>query len=67
MDEGKTPTEAAKEVLVTVQKMFEVAIPFETLRSRARHITKKAGEITGNAPTLPILVKFRKIKLGMVE
>jgi hypothetical protein len=53
LEEGKTSTEAAKEVMVAVQKMFEVAIPFETLRSRARYITQKAGEITGSVPTQP--------------
>ena len=50
--EGKTPTEVAKEVFNQIKGLFEVTIPVETLRSRARHIRRKSGEITGTPPTL---------------
>jgi len=50
--EGKTPSSIGKELAALVEKWFETSIPSETLRSRARHIQKKRGEITA-PPTTP--------------
>ena len=43
---GKNPYSIGKELTVMIEKYFEASIPSETIRSRARHIQKKAGEIT---------------------
>ena len=57
--EGKTPTVIGKELAVWVEKLFETIIPPEAIRSRARHINKKRGEITAlpttssNPPQIP--------------
>ena len=51
--EGKTPTVIGKEINVWVEKLFETSIPPETIRSRARFIKKRGGEIT-TPPTTPL-------------
>jgi hypothetical protein len=43
---GKTPYSIGKELTAMVERLFEAGIPSETLRSRARYIKKKSGEIT---------------------
>lgn len=43
---GKTPYSIGKELTAMIEKFFEASIPSETIRSRARHIQKKTGEIT---------------------
>ena len=53
------PYSIGKELASWVEKLFETSIPPETIRSRARHINKKRGEITAppatplNPPQIP--------------
>jgi hypothetical protein len=44
--QGKNPHSIGKELTKMIEKMFEASIPAETIRSRARFIQKKGGEIT---------------------
>ncbi len=60
--QGKTPHSIGKELAVWVEKLFETSIPAETIRSKARDIKKKTGEITTPPQPPQFLAKSRKIK-----
>ncbi|MBU4233282.1 MAG: hypothetical protein KJ822_06660 [Proteobacteria bacterium] len=49
--EGKKPYRIGKDLSAWVGKLFETSIPPETIRSRARFIKKRGGEITTPPPT----------------